>query len=254
MGLHPQSWAAPVRTAAILAMPAGEILIGLGLIYRKTRRIALFGAVAQHLALLAILGPWGLNHSLNVLLWNLALIVENVILFGRELDEPAEPERPRAVAPLARLVLITALVMPLTERLGFWDAWPSFALYAGHVERVEIFVQEDELPGMPASLRASVAPKGAWRRLDLTAWSRTVRGTPVNPQARACLGIAEGLALGNGRPRLVMARWSSRADFWDGERTSVEALGSGQIRKLGNRYRLNASPAVHQGIRDASRR
>jgi hypothetical protein len=254
IGLEPDAWAAPIRTAAILAMPAGEILIGLGLIFGKSRRIALLGAVAQHLALLAILGPWGLNHSLNVLLWNLALIVENVLLFGRKLDEPAETERPRVLVPLARLALVAALVMPLTERLGLWDVWPSFALYASHVERVEVFVQEDELRRMPKSLRASVAPKGAWRRLDLTAWSRAVRGTPVNPQARACLGIAEGLALGNGRPRLVLARWSGRADPWDGRRKSIEALGSGQIRKLGDRYRLNAHPAVRQGIGDASRR
>jgi len=254
IGLHPESWANPTRAAAILAMPAGEILVGLGLIFRKTRRIALLGTIAQHLALVAILGPWGLNHSLNVLLWNLALIVENVLLFSRELDDPREAENRRTLAPLARLALAVALVMPLTERLGFWDAWPSFALYAGHVERVEVFVQEDELPRLPSSLRACLAPEGAWRQVDLTAWSRAIRGTPVNPQARACLGIAEGLALWNGRPRLVLVRWWSRADPRNGRRESIEALGAEQIHKLGDRYHLNAHPAIRKGIGDASRR
>jgi hypothetical protein len=225
-------------------MPAAEILIGLGLIVRKTRRIALAGAIVQHLALLAILGPWGLKHSGNVLLWNAALIVENLLLFGRELDKPIESARASRLGSATKLALAVVLLMPLTERLGFWDVWPSFALYAGHVERIEVFIQEDELPGMPASLRACATGSGPWWRLDLTAWSRAIRGTPVNPQARACLGIAEGLARWNGRPRLVLVRWSSRANPWNGERTTTEALGAGQIHKLGERYRLNAHPAT----------
>lgn len=254
LGLHPGSWADSARTAATLAMPVGEILVGLGLIARKTRRVALAGAVLQHLTLLGILGPWGLNHSPNVLLWNAALIVEDVLLFGRELDGPPQPEPGAALSSAGWLVLAVALVMPLTERLGFWDAWPSFALYAGHEERVEVFVQEEELRGMPESLRQCVAPEGAWRKVDLTAWSRAIRSTPVNPQARACLGIAEGLALWDGRPRLVLVRWSGRADPWNGRRRTAEALGTEQIHRLGDRYRLNAHPRDLAGIGDARRR
>ena len=58
---------------------------------------------------------------------------------------------------------------------------------------------------------------GPWRRLDLKGWSRAVRGTPVYPQNRACLGLAEGLAArygGRSVPVRVVA--FGPADRWTG--------------------------------------
>lgn len=253
-GVNPGTWSERVREAAVLAMPIGEIAVGLGLVFRKTRPAGVVGAVLLHLTLLAILGPWGLNHSLNVLIWNGALIAEVILLFHGESVQPGERPPLTILASMTRLVLLVALVMPLAERLGLWDVWPSFALYASHVERVDIYINVDELDGLPASLRPHVAKDGAWRRLDLTAWSRAERRTPVNPQARSCLGIAEGLAFWKKRPRLVLVRWFSRADPWTGRRESAEALGFPAIRRMGDRYRLNASPEVPPGIGDARQR
>ncbi len=69
-------------------MPAFEMAVSLLLIFRKTRRIGLVGAVAIHAALLAILGPWGLDHSTIVLVWNGALILEDLLLFGPRPEPP----------------------------------------------------------------------------------------------------------------------------------------------------------------------
>jgi hypothetical protein len=241
-GLQPATWPDPVRTAATLAMPAAELLIGLGLCFKKTRRPALVGAIGMHLALLLVLGPAGLEQSANVLIWNGALIVEDLILFGPTPSPSPSPGRFR-LAGLARLAMVAAAVLPFGERFGLWDAWPSFALYASHVDRTDLYVSEEDAGSVPEAIRRHLAPEGEWRRLDLTAWSRSVRGVPVYPQARACHGLAEALAAryrGARAPRVVRL---GRAGWLSGRRARDEAIGLDAIRRLGDRYRLNAHPA-----------
>jgi hypothetical protein len=139
------------------------------------------------------------------------------------------------------------VLLPLGERWGWFDAWPSHALYASHVGRVTVWLHESELSGYPESVRRHVAAgagQGPWRRLDLTGWSREVRGTPVYPQDRAGVGLAEGLAArygarGRGLVRVVV---SGPADRWTGARRSVEAVGLVAIHRLGDRYLVNAHP------------
>lgn len=156
---------------------------------------------------------------------------------------------PRSVLAIG-LLLTAALILPFAERSGLWDAWPSFALYASHVERVLIDVHESDR--WPPAVRRRVAPStdrpgSPWHRLDLTAWSRAERGTPPYPQARAALGVAESLARWGGRPRAVRVILWGPADRFSGLRQREQAIGLDAIRRLGDHFRLNAHPAVRPG-------
>jgi hypothetical protein len=246
IGLHPARWPAAVQVAAILIMPAWEIVVAAGLCIKRTRGIAILGAVCIHLALLAILSPSGLGHSTIVLVWNAAMIVEVIILFGSmtpALATSAEAE-PRLVA-VTRWVFVVAVLMPFGERAGLWDTWPSFALYASHAERTDVLVHDDDMGVMVESIgsHTTVSVGGGWNRLNLTEWSRSVRGVPVYPQGRACNGLAEALAARyHGAHPLRVTQWG-RADLWTGRRSRVELWGEEAIRRQGDRYRLNAHPA-----------
>lgn len=108
-----------------------------------------------------------------------------------------------------------------------------------------MFLHEDELGAYPHGLRRhlrAIGP-GPWQRLDLTAWSRALRGVPVYPQGRACNGLAEALAARYGDHRLIRVVQWGRADRWTGHRDRVALLGLEEIRSHGARYRLNAHPA-----------
>lgn len=245
LGLDPDRWPAPFRSAAILAMPAWALAVAVGLVFPRSRRPALAGAVAQHVALLAILGPWGLRHSAIVLLWNVLLVVEDLLLFGRPIPEQADvPASETPWAGATRIAFALAVLMPFGERWGVWDSWPSFALYASHVERTDILVHADDLGILPEALRRHVAQVGAgpWSRIDLTGWSRSERGVPVYPQGRACQGVAEALAkrYRGGHPIVVYLR--SRAELWTGRRTEVICTGIAEIERQADRFRLNAHP------------
>jgi hypothetical protein len=247
LGLDPSGWPGRWRALAVLAMPAGEIAVAALLAVPASRRVGRAGAAALHLALLGILGPWGLRHSTIVLIWNAATMVEVWIAFGPDLaaGEAVATGAGTASGLWARLVFWAAVVLPLGERRGLLDAWPSHALYAGHVERTDVFLLADEVDGYPEAIRRHVEPggPGGWRRLNLTAWSRAVRGTPVYPSGRACNGLAEALAARYGGRLVIRVVQHGRADRWTGRRDAVECLGLEAIRRQGDRYRLNAHPA-----------
>ena len=241
-GIEPSAWPERTRIALALVMPAVELAAGIGLIFRRTRRTALAAVVLIHASLIAILGPWNLDHSISVLMWNAAVLVEAVVLFGGAAAGAKQDNAPVVSRRLTTALLAVVVLMPLTERLGFWDVWPSFALYAGHTARTDVYVAEDELTGLPNGARLAATGDGPWRRVDLTAWSRRERGTPVYPQTRTHNGIAEALAGAGGRPRLVMAVHFGEADRWTGRRERTESLGPAAIRAWGERFRLNAHP------------
>ena len=95
----------------------------------------------MHLSLIALLGPWGLDHSLGVLVWNALLIVQAWVLFVRprvdsrdETRQPSQatmPSQSRArginiASALTYVVVAIAMVAPLFERSGYWDHWLSW--------------------------------------------------------------------------------------------------------------------------------
>ncbi|GAC1474801.1 MAG: hypothetical protein NVSMB9_25870 [Isosphaeraceae bacterium] len=246
-GFDPGRWPGTWRNVAVLAMPATEIVVALLLAIPRTRQLGRLGAVLFHALLLGILGPAGLGHSTIVLIWNGALMVEVWLAFRPDLiDPPAQALAPRGGIPgfLVRLGFWVGVLMPLAERSGFWDVWPSHALYASHVERITVWLHDSELDLYPGEVRRHVlaAGDGPWRLLDLVGWSREARGTPVYPQNRACLGLAEALAARYGGRFVRVVAWGP-ADRWNGQRPRAEAVGPDAIRRLGNVYWLNARPA-----------
>jgi hypothetical protein len=235
----PEGW----RIAAVLAIPVWEIAVAVALAVPRGRRVGRIGALVLHIVLIGILGPLGLGHSLIVLVWNAAMLAEVWLAFGPDRVTEAGALRPSWLAAPVKAVFWAGVLLPLGERRGVFDAWPSHALYASHVERVSVQVHESELAAYPDEVRRHViAGEGPWRVLDLTGWSRSVRGTPVYPANRACLGLAEGL-VARYRVRLVRVVAFGPADRWTGRRLRREATGRVEIRRLGDRGLLNAHPA-----------
>ena len=242
-GVDPARWPAAWRNAAVLAMPIGELAVAAALAFPKSRRLGRWGAVVLHAGLIGILSPFGLHHSTIVLVWNAAVLAEVWTAFGPDLAQESGASVSWRSVPF-RLVFWAGVLLPLGERWGVFDVWPSHALYASHVERVVVSLHESELSEWPPEIRRHVVEGqgGPWRTLDLTGWSREVRGTPVYPQNRAGLGLAEALAARYGG-RFVRVVAYGPADRWTGHRRRVEAISLGAIRALGDASLLNAHPA-----------
>lgn len=254
----------------IALLPMTELLLAVGLACRPTRAVAGGFAMIFHLLLIVLLGPLGLNHSWGVVLWNLQFAGQAWILFvwpelnGRRVNTAAVATdrtlsdsaahavgtgsglRQRMGNGLTTLVAAGVIALPVVERWGFWDHWTSWALYAPHSSRVEVWVAGTAVDRLPASLQQMMPAESAellWIRLPLERWSLAETKTPIYPQARFQFGVAVELARRVQSDFLIKAIVRGVAARWDGRRQSREVVGSTAIEQTAERlFWLNVQP------------
>lgn len=262
-----QAWPAPVLSITTIAIPMFELLIGLGLIWRRTRGLALVGSFIMHFMLLLALGPFGHGHKPGVLIWNLFFIAQNFLLFHPQPDSLPPASRHPATRStrngnrLARFAVIAAIVWPSVESFGFCDHWPAWAVYAARPERVSVYIHAAELSKHQHDtrfdlLKHSPGPQVAfddWHTLRIDRWSLDALYVPIYPQARFQVGVAIDLArtFQFEQIRVVI---EGPANRWTGKRSLREFSGSEALNRLARTFRFNAFPRRHQTVERSSPR
>lgn len=254
-------WSERTRLYLAAVFPLGELIVALGLCFRRTRWLALAGAIVLHGLLLAILGPWGLDHKPGVLAWNAYFIVQNLVLFGpwprTVVGEAVVSEvaagnsntaNQRAAPRFVPLAMLAVMFLPLLEPTTWFDMWPSWGLYATSAERVLLLVHRRQRDALPESLAPFVEEPAdaddAWLVVRLDRWALAALDAPIYPQSRTQLGVA----------RAVIARYDlgSRArvarlglaDRFTGERETEIFTGWTQWEAAGDEYYLNTQPRL----------
>ncbi|PAY19578.1 hypothetical protein CKO51_10345 [Rhodopirellula sp. SM50] len=235
-------------TKFAFALPAGELAIAIALAFPRTRRIGGVCAIAMHVTLIGLLGPWSLSHSLGVLAWNGLLAIQAALLFvvpSRPMEGTARqiplPTRHSLRWPI-RLVVAAALLLPLTERSGYWDHWTSWALYSPHNSRAEIQIHQSAIDRMPNDVAAFLDDSDGdrWSDLDIGQWSLEQRWVPVYPQARYQLDLAIRLAERHDLDRAIRVKLKRVSDRWTGERQETFLIGASELKREAGRYWLGA--------------
>lgn len=257
VGLDFDAWPPQVRLAVAGLFPAAEMLAGvlLALPFRGVWRwIGLGLALTMHLALLAILGPLGLDHRAGVLLWNLFFIAQDLLLFwplpvpgqaGTEGPEQTPPDRSTIAGLLASYaVLAAAIFWPFLVLVELCDPWLAWGLYSSSASRVLMAIPASARDRVPAEWQHFLegGPDEPALRVRLDRAALGLLGTPIYPHARPQLGIAESLARRWDCGPVVQAELLGPSDrFLPQDRTheplrGVEAMKSAAA----TRFRLNA--------------
>ena len=187
-------------------MPVFELLVAILLMVRRTRKTGVLLAAMFHTALIATLGPWGLDHHLGVLVWNLFFFLIAATLFWPTVAVKDESAISRESALL--FVMTIALVLyPIFPHCDHWIAW---GLYSPNNSRCELetVAQSDE-------------GEAVFQRIDLSKMSLKQLNVPLYPSARFQLGVAlafqqkDNLA---SRSRIVI---KSKSNRFTGQREST---------------------------------
>lgn len=268
----------PTSIYLICLLPIAELVLALGLAFRPTRWVAGGLACIFHILLMLVLGPVGLHHSWGVFWWNLQFAGQACLLFvwpqiqaqlaiaqssalGSSVDQRTgrthEPvvDRPSVFANkrtlwaegLATCIAVLVMVLPAVERLGYWDHWTSWALYAPHSSRVEVWIASSAVDKLPPSLQQLLTPEqeheALWVRLPIERWSLTLTGSPIYPQSRFQLGIAQALAQHTKLEFGLKAIVRGVAARWDGKRWTREFEGANNITRAAQTlYWLSTQP------------
>jgi len=236
-----------------LIFPAFELLAFVLLASPWTRRYGVVAAAAMHVGLLLVLGPWGLNHSLGVLLWNLFFIFQACLLFWPTSEQPrqaAEQGTSIKVAtwklnPAPVLVLIAALVVPLGDWLGLSDPWPAWALYDSRVGRTSCFVSKFAATQLPEDWQKYVALETIdldYVQFDIRRWSLDQTAAPIYPGRRFSFALSRAMT-----DRLNLSRFTRLvvqhpADRLTGERQSDVVPGGEAANYAQREFWLNTNP------------
>jgi hypothetical protein len=130
-------WAGSALLAGGYAVPMVEAVIGIGLVTRRFRRLAVMGAILMHAFIMLCIGPLGHDHNTVVWPWNFAMVAFVLILFWRAPDDTTpstilDPGRNFSTGFAFRAaVLVLFAFMPLFNFFGLWASYLSSGLYSG---------------------------------------------------------------------------------------------------------------------------
>jgi hypothetical protein len=136
-------------------VPALEVFIAIGLLFRKTRMASLVIATLIHVFSLYVVGPLG--HNVNVVIWpwNLTMIAFIWLIFFRQ-----EYYFINIIhiwrKPSVTLLAIVTLLLPVLHVFGQWPASLSFNLYSGNTENGVLFLGEGVREMLPEEVSSLV--------------------------------------------------------------------------------------------------
>jgi hypothetical protein len=245
LGIDINYWSRADRLFVAGVMPVVELSLAVGLLRIRTRRAAGYAAAVFHLGLVWILG-YQLQHSWGVVVWNLQFSIQAIVLFALPMTQWTQGHSVYSKQVVTKAILLLAIVMPVAERLEYWDHWPSWALYAPHTSRAKVWIAPAAIKRLPNEVRALArvsASESPWgMEIPLDQWSLTALKVPIYPQARFQLGVARYLAEQIDSQHGIRVELWSPASRWDGYRSIQRLDGKQQIDRAAGNFWLSSRP------------
>lgn len=248
-------WPLIWQRIAALSFPSWELATAILLCFPQTRIIGLIFAWIMHAMLLLILGPWGLNHHAAVLIWNLFFICQAGLLFwpcryqgpACPLQLSSEPTSLTKVSPLPSLIFTIILVLPILEILGLYDHWPAWGLYSSRIERVKLWIAQEDRSRLPLHIQshlAEISTESDWLLLKLDRWSLEALHAPIYPQGRFLIGVSAAVLDRFELHDKFRIQIDSEAGRFTKTRDRTELRTWDELQAQIRTYRLNAQPRL----------
>jgi hypothetical protein len=166
-----------------------EAVTGVGLLIRRTRRIAVVVVVVLHLSVLVLLVL--ARRNTVVWPWNIVMLLVVPILFWRIGDSVVRKElwrwRPSTVMSyLPKLAIILCALAPAFSFMGWWDLYLSAALYSGNAPVGVVRLSDQFRSQVSEAAKEQIfASSRGEAMLPLHEWSEVELNVPPYPEARA---------------------------------------------------------------------
>ncbi|MFT5834441.1 MAG: hypothetical protein ACI97N_002080 [Cognaticolwellia sp.] len=179
-------WSKPLAESTVLAYGTAiiETVLGIGLMFRVTQKIAVIGAISMHILVLSMIGPWALDWNSVVYPWNIVMIFLLIILFWHKNDKKTESPKPFLLTPQSSIqwiILIAVGILPLFNIL--FNRFPetiSMTMYNGATSELTVYFPENENPKcIPYEAKGDVYPALNGNLLSLDDWGVQELNVPV---------------------------------------------------------------------------
>jgi hypothetical protein len=179
-------------TTIAIAIAICEALIGVGLLLRRTRRVAVVLACLMHAIILVTLIASRLNTV--VWPWNVAMLAITVILFWRNDETPFEYLLRGRRDYLPKAAMLICGLLPSLSFIGAWDLYLAGALYSGKSPVGVMRISETLRDRLPATARGITFRTGRGElMLPFYEWSLAELNVPPYPEVRVYRQLARQL-------------------------------------------------------------
>ena len=182
----------PVLHALGWILAGTETMIGIGLLTRKYRNLAVIFGVLMHLVILYTCGV--IYHWNSVIWpWNVAMMAILFLLFWKT------DFRFRRVVwlnpiPFQKIVLLLFGVLPFLSFFGWWDSYLSASLYSANVPMAYVLMSNTVKAQLPVQIQKYVKTEpGDKNILKIQDWSLGELNVPPYPAARTYRAIGAEL-------------------------------------------------------------
>lgn len=169
----------------VLLMPVAEALVGIGLVFPKTRRPAVVVGALMHALILLALSPLGMNWNTVVWPWNIVMIALLFTLFWPSKEPIPFQTMMKSRHPFMLATALFFVALPALNFAGLWDSYLSFALYSDNVKQGVLIMRPEHLKALPEAVwGAAERQRNGDVKLRQFSWSILVMNVPRYPEER----------------------------------------------------------------------
>lgn len=166
------------------SIPYAELLIGIGLLFRQLRFIALPLVILMHLFILLMLGPFGKSYNYVVWPWNLVMIVINLLLFAN-----VQRERFFDISILFKsasfyIVITLMFIFPVFSLNNKYDSYLSSSLYSANTHNGKLLLSDNAYEKLPLYIKHFVSTNSNIKTLNIKHWAMSELNVPCVPEYR----------------------------------------------------------------------
>ena len=174
--VSPRQMATLVKTGYII--PYIEIFIGLGLLIKPVRFLAVPFVIITHILILILMGPFGNNYNSVVWPWNIVMIGLVLLLFSGNTMERYYSFAHLFKIPVFYLVITLFWIMPMLNLRNYWETYLSFSLYSGNNHNAKIILTDKAYKNLPFYIRNFVYEENELHILYPKLWCLTELKSP----------------------------------------------------------------------------
>lgn len=175
-------------------VPFTEIFIAFGLLFKTTRKWAVYAAYTTHVFILIYLSPLGSNSNSIIIPWNIAMITFLFLCFNKANYNTLSKRIWEGIHTRVELfIILLFLSLPIMSFWRKWDYYLSFNLYSGKNEIFFIAIEESQMDKLTFDLtKAFVQIEGleGGELIDINRWSVNELNVPIPPEKRIFKTIA----------------------------------------------------------------
>lgn len=172
-----------VRQLFTYSVPFLEALMGVFLLFNKTRKLAVVGIVSMHVLIVGML--LYLGYGFNVIPWNLQNILSVIVLFWVYKSSFRFDIFSQFYNFKKTIIIFMVFVLPFSNLFGFWDHLLSFSFFSSKLNYYYLQINDGELyENLPDNIKKHAQEYDGKHIIYLNSWAGKVNQVLLFPEDR----------------------------------------------------------------------